>query len=108
MFEVLPHPDRVKAWIDLVKGKSPNWDASFDGYKSSVDWPGAYFWKEIAEHYSDAKLILTVRDADAWYESMSKTILPLLRASSEDPDGLANQMFIQRQFAGNIMIVRIS
>ena len=102
MFEVLPHPDRVEAWVDLVKGRSPNWDLSFEGYNASVDWPGAYFWEEIAAHFPDAKLILTVRDAGEWYESMSKTILPLLKVSSEDPNGLANQMFIMRQFAGNI------
>ncbi len=102
MFEVLPHPDRVETWIDLVTGKAPDWDRVFEGYHASVDWPGAFFWKEISEHYPEAKLILTIRDADAWYDSMSKTILPLLKASSEDPNGLANQMFIKRQFAGNI------
>ncbi len=102
MFEVLPHQERVEAWIDLVKGKAPDWDASFEGFSASVDWPGAYFWKEIAAHYPEAKLILTIRDADEWYDSMSKTILPLLEVSSEDPDSLANQMFIKRQFAGNI------
>lgn len=102
MFEVLPRPDRVASWIDLVQGKTPDWDKSFEGYNASVDWPGAYFWKEIAAHNPNAKLILSIRDADAWYESMSKTILPLLKMSSEDPNGLANQMFIERQFAGNI------
>ncbi len=102
MFEVLPHPERVETWINLVKGQAPDWDSSFNGYNASVDWPGAYFWKEIAKHYSDAKLILSIRDANDWYESMSKTILPLLKASSSDPNGLANQMFIMRQFEGNI------
>lgn len=102
MFEVLPHPERVAAWIELVQGKTPDWSTSFEGYSASVDWPGAYFWKEIAAHYPEAKLILTIRDADEWYESMSKTILPLLRMSAEDPNGLANQMFIMRQFEGNI------
>lgn len=102
MFEVLPHPDRVEAWVDLAKGKTPDWDASFEGYNASVDWPGAFFWKEIAAHFPDAKLILTIRDADEWYESMSKTILPLVKASGVEPDGLANQMFIKRQFEGNI------
>ena len=102
MFEVLPHPDRVTSWIELAKGETPDWEAAFEGYQASVDWPGAFFWKEIAAHYAEAKLILTIRDAHDWYKSMSRTILPLLKASSEDPEGLANQMFIKRQFAGNI------
>ena len=102
MFEVLPHQERVEEWISLVQGKTPDWDAIFDGYNSSADWPGAYFWREIAEHFGDAKLILTIRDAERWYESMAKTILPLLKASSVDPNSLADQMFINRTFEGNI------
>ena len=33
---------------------------------------------------------------------MSQTILPLLKVSSEDPNSLANQMFISRTFGGDI------
>ena len=102
MFEVLPHEERVDEWIRLVQGKTPDWDEIFTEYNSSVDWPGAYFWREIAEHYEEAKLILTLRDAEDWYKSMSKTILPLLKTSSKDPNSLANQMFIERTFDGNI------
>lgn len=102
MFEVLPHQDRVDEWVSLVQGKSPDWDKTFDGYNATVDWPGAYFWRELSAHYSDAKFILTTRDPEHWYESMAKTILPLLKASSEDPNSLANQMFISRTFGGNI------
>ena len=102
MFEVLPHQARVDEWISLVQGKTPDWDKTFAGYHASVDWPGAYFWREIADHFGDAKLILTTRDADAWYDSMAKTILPLLRASAVEPNSLAEEMFISRTFAGNI------
>lgn len=102
MFEVLPHQERVEKWISLVQGETPDWDEVFDGYRASVDWPGAYFWREIAEHYPNAKLILTTRDADAWYESMAQTILPLLRASAAAPNSLAEEMFISRTFEGDI------
>ena len=102
MYEVLPHQERVEKWVSLVQGATPDWDAIFDGYRASADWPGAYFWREIAEHFSDAKLILTTRDADAWYESMAQTILPLLRASAVTPNSLAEEMFISRTFEGDI------
>ena len=102
MFEVLPDEQRVNNWIELVQGKTPDWEHTFRNYHASVDWPGAYFWKELAQYYSDARLILTIRDADQWYQSMASTILPLLRASASDPQSLANQMFISRTFAGNI------
>ena len=102
MFEVLPLQERVDTWVGLIKGEQPDWDATFAGYNASVDWPGAHFWKEIAAHNPDAKLILTIRDAEQWYESIAATILPLLRSSSENPDSLANRMFISGCFEGNI------
>ena len=40
----------------------------------TVDWPAAAYWRELAVHYPDAKVILTVRDPEQWYESMSTTI----------------------------------
>ena len=102
MFEVLPHQDRVEEWVSLVQGRSPNWERTFEGYAASVDWPGAFFWRELFEYYSDGKFILTTRDADRWYDSMAKTILPLLRKSAQNPESLANHMFISGTFDGNI------
>ncbi len=102
MFEVLPHQDRVEEWVRLTQGKTPDWDAMFEGYHASVDWPGAFFWREIAAHFEDAKLILTIRDAESWYRSMSSTILPLVRQSAATPNSLATEMFIKRTFDGDI------
>ena len=100
MFEVLPHQDRVDQWIGLTQGADPDWTKMFDGYNASVDWPGAHFWRELAAHYEEAKIILTVRESDKWFESMSSTILPLLR--SGEPDSLGNKMFVQQTFEGNV------
>jgi hypothetical protein len=44
------------------------------GFQAAVDWPAAAYWRELAEHYPDAKVILTVRDPDRWYDSVSETI----------------------------------
>jgi hypothetical protein len=41
---------------------------------STVDWPGAAFWRPLAEAFPAAKIILTVRDADSWYDSVHATI----------------------------------
>lgn len=45
-----------------------------DGYDAIVDWPGAYFHAELLELYPDAKVLLSVRDPDAWAQSMDDTI----------------------------------
>jgi hypothetical protein len=71
---VLDHPDRLPTWQAAAAGAPVDWSALFAGYSSSVDWPGAAFWRPLAEAFPNAKLILTVRDADSWYDSVSATI----------------------------------
>ncbi|MEE3922636.1 sulfotransferase [Micromonospora sp. BRA006-A] len=34
-----------------------DWDQVFAGYRSTVDWPGAAFWRELVERYPEAKVI---------------------------------------------------
>ncbi len=66
--------ERLPQWIQVVRGK-PDWDAIFDGFQSSVDYPTCYFWREQAAHYPEAKVILSTRDAEGWFESVNKTIM---------------------------------
>lgn len=61
-------------WIESAKG-DPHWPAIFDGYRSSTDYPGCMFWRELMKEYSDAKVILTTRDPDKWFESVSATVM---------------------------------
>ena len=58
---------------DVVDGK-PDWDAIFDGYRSVTDNPACVYWRELADFYPEAKIVLTVRDAEAWVESCNETI----------------------------------
>ena len=63
----------VPLWLEAVQGK-PNWDAIFAGFKSTTDYPACTYWRELAGYYPNAKVILTVRDADSWFDSVSETI----------------------------------
>jgi hypothetical protein len=63
----------VPLWLDAIDGR-PDWDAVFDGFASTTDYPACNYWRELAEHYPDAKVILTVRDPDSWFDSVSETI----------------------------------
>jgi hypothetical protein len=63
----------VPLWLDVIRGK-PHWDTIFDGYQSTTDYPACSYWRELAGYYPDAKVVLTVRDADSWFESVSETI----------------------------------
>tara|TARA_R110002110_G_scaffold89303_2_gene232764 strand:- start:126826 stop:127521 length:696 start_codon:yes stop_codon:yes gene_type:complete len=63
----------IPLWLDVVNGK-PDWDAVFDGYLSTTDYPACTYWRELAEFYPDARVILTIRDPDSWFDSVSQTI----------------------------------
>jgi Sulfotransferase domain len=74
MSEVLAGARRnVPLWLDVIKGR-PDWDSIFDGYQSTSDYPACSYWRELTDYYPDAKVVLTVRDADSWFESVSETI----------------------------------
>ena len=78
MFEVRDNPANLPHWQALARGEQPDWNTVFSGYRSQVDWPGARYWRELADFYPDARIILTVRDPDEWYDSVEATILKLL------------------------------
>jgi hypothetical protein len=63
----------VPLWLEVVRGK-PDWDAVFAGFQSTTDYPACTYWRELTAFYPDAKVILTVRDADSWFDSVSETI----------------------------------
>ena len=55
-------------------------------YRSAVDWPVCAFYRELAERYPQAKVILTMRDPERWYSSVMETIYPFMKRAV--PEGL--------------------
>lgn len=80
MSEVLKNPEYTKDWINAAGGHA-DWDKIFHGYSATVDNPGCNYWKALADYYPEAKVILTVRDADKWFDSTNETIHSLEFAS---------------------------
>ncbi|MGW0203850.1 sulfotransferase family protein [Nonomuraea sp. NPDC003201] len=74
MFTIISDPSRVDRWLPLADGAQVDWEHVFDGFRSTQDWPASFFWKEQAEAYPDAKVVLTVRDPRAWYRSMQTLV----------------------------------
>lgn len=79
----LHHLDR---WIDALDGKTVDWTALFEAYRSTVEWPGVGFVDQLIEAFPDAKVILTIRDAESWYQSASSTIFEGLELSQHNPN----------------------
>ena len=73
MSEVLGRAGQVDLWLDAAAGK-PDWDAIFNGYAATVDFPASNYWRAIADHYPGAKIVLSLRDQQRWALSTQKTI----------------------------------
>jgi hypothetical protein len=74
MSEVIAQPYRVRQWLEIGEGAPPRWDEVFSGYESTMDWPASAYWRELAQAYPEAKVVLSVRDPGHWYDSASTTI----------------------------------
>ncbi len=79
MQEVFRNPGHAPIWQAAAEGKAVDWGALFADYEATVDWPGCTFYKELTERYPDAKVLLNVRDPEAWYKSASDTIYRVSR-----------------------------
>ncbi|USG62764.1 hypothetical protein NBZ79_07205 [Sneathiella marina] len=101
MHEVMLRQDRVDNWRAIARGETPDWDMIFQGYGATVDWPAAFYWRELSAYFPDAKILLSVRDAGRWYDSMEKTIFTTLR-KTKDLESLGLRLIRDKVFAGNI------
>ncbi len=84
MNEVRHNPGHKIMWSDIAFGNTPDWDKLFENYQSAVDWPATHYWDQLISRYPDAKVILTVRDPDAWFKSFSNTIYKSIHLPVED------------------------
>lgn len=82
MSDVNASTEQKALWRAAGKGQLPDWDVAYAGYRSAVDWPTAHYWREVGAHYPEARVILTVRDAGAWYASMAQTIAHTMDATN--------------------------
>jgi Sulfotransferase domain len=97
MAEVFPRPQHVAMWHRLAFEHEIDWDELFAGFAATVDWPSARWWREIADHFPDAKVLLSVRDPEAWYKSMINTIYQPMK--SPLPDGVPDTVRLQNEMA---------
>lgn len=79
MFDLREHPDQLKYWNALNAGEAVDWFEVFAGYRAQVEWPGAHYWKDLRKACPDAKVILTIRDPNEWFDSIMETIVPSMR-----------------------------
>jgi hypothetical protein len=98
MTELIEHPEHADFWERAAAGDEVDWDQILRGYRAAVDWPTCNFYRPLAEHYPEAKVILTVRDPERWYTSAQTTIFPrITRPIAKDKAVLRSRARMQRK-----------
>ena len=95
MTEVFANPQHVELWEAAARGEPLDWEEVFGDYRATVDWPAAAFYEELMERYPEAKVILTVRDPERWYESTRSTIYTVQNVASSPVFSIA-ALFVPR------------
>jgi len=74
MLEVRSAPERLEHWTRIAAGEQLDWEEVFAGFRSTVDWPACNYYRELMARYPTAKVILSLRDPEAWFRSTQATI----------------------------------
>jgi hypothetical protein len=103
MVENEEHPERFALWDEALRRKTAgepiDWRPLLDGFRAIVDWPGAYFWRELTDAHPEAKVLLTVRDPQRWYDSIQGTIFAML--DDQLPEG-SREIIFTRTFGDRL------
>jgi hypothetical protein len=92
MTELFDKPDHIRFWDEaadeVARGETVGWEEVFSGYEATVDWPACIFYEELMEAYPDAKVLLSVRDPERWYDSAESTIARMPNSGAFSPQAL--------------------
>ena len=99
MSETMRDPEQKRLWRALAQGAAPDWERLLAGYASCVDFPSCWYWRDIVRAWPEAKVILTWRSPESWWESYSKTIAAFT-SGEHDPESLGVALVGNQVFGG--------
>jgi len=74
--EAAREPGHLEAWTRLVAGgeaaaREMDWHGLLRGRDATLDAPACFYWSALARAFPDARVLLTVRDGEAWQRSVA-------------------------------------
>ncbi len=104
MRELILHPETAPTWERAAAGGPVDWEELLAGYRATTDWPACHFYQVLAARYPQAKVILSVRDPQRWYESTQATIFneEFLETTRTMPMGAFVESVIFTTFGGRM------
>ena len=96
----------LDAWAGFLQGRREmDWEWLYRSYAATLDMPMCLFYRELMEVFPQAKVVLTLRDPDRWYDSyyklsrMLRTLRPIgwlspkLAAANRIGDAVNQRLF---------------
>ena len=106
MLEVFSSPAHAALWHAAASDPRIAWEGPLADYSATVDWPGCYFWQELADHYPEAKVLLSVRDPESWHRSVMDTIYGAIvdppAAMPPAWSSMVRDLILERTFGGRL------
>ena len=99
MHEVFTNPQHVAVWDAAWDGDLPDWRNLLSGYAATLDGPACLYWREIADSFPTAKVLLLTRDLGSWYDSTYSTVYQVAKGPLADAEP-ALQMIWRTFFQG--------
>jgi hypothetical protein len=63
----------LEKFKDAIENREEaDWDTLYESFNAAVDIPTWFWYKDLVKKYPNAKVILTIRDPESWYISMTK------------------------------------
>ena len=92
MDNVFASAEHLARWQAVADGDLAEWNNIFAGYAATLDWPGMLYYRELADAFPDARVLLSVRPADTWWESFANTIKRLIESRDQAHDDHVRQV----------------
>lgn len=114
MVEVLGSARQRKGWVKVANGDLTVLPQLMEGFQAQVDFPGCIYYPELMQLYPSARVILSVRDPESWWESARNTIyeisngIPMRWMARFNPVAgpmmvVANRLIWERLFGGRFL-----
>jgi hypothetical protein len=86
VIEVFPSEEQKEGWTHAMYGEPVDFRNLLRDFVASVDFPSSLCWRELADVFPDALVLLSVRPAEDWYRSAMNTIFAGIDTAVEAGD----------------------
>jgi len=92
MIEFVRQSSHITFWEKAFAQKDVSWTDFLKLHSGIVDFPGSLFVEQLLKAYPNAKVVLTTRDEEQWFDSMKSTVLTTRKKNTKVPPELKNVM----------------